>query len=383
MQTRKRWCWAAGLAVLTVLGLSGCGGGNEALPPKASISKVYVMGDSLADVGTFGYKFTVQDASNPKGYPIWPQLVANSYGLDGSAQCNVFAFAGSTFGLNSASGCTNFAIGGARIIAGASNGGASSPMNVGVQMATRASAGSYATTDLVLIDGGGNDAADLVSAYLGASSNPAAFQTFLLQQLDATTLAALLPQANGAAVAAGAYMQALADTFAAQITTQVLNKGASHVVVLNAPDITLTPRFQMVLAGVSAQAGAATASALQGAIRQWLGAFNSKLAANFAGNAKVAVVDFYGDFTSEVNAPASYSLSNATQASCPVTGVDASGLPDYNFLACTSTALNATAGKAADWWKSYAFSDGFHPTPYGHQLMAASVSRVLARAGWL
>lgn len=155
------------------------------------------------------------------------------------------------------------------------------------------------------------------------------------------------------------------------------------MVVLNAPDITLTPRFQMVLAGVSAQAGAATATALQGAIRQWLGAFNSKLAANFAGNTKVAVVDFYGDFTSEVNAPASYSLSNATQASCPITGLDSSGLPDYDFLACTNAALNATAGKAADWWKSYAFSDGFHPTPYGHQLMAASVSRVLARAGWL
>jgi len=30
-----------------------------------------------------------------------------------------------------------------------------------------------------------------------------------------------------------------------------------------------------------------------------------------------------------------------------------------------------------------AFSDGFHPTPYGHQLMSQLVSRSLAQAGWL
>ena len=46
-------------------------------------------------------------------------------------------------------------------------------------------------------------------------------------------------------------------------------------------------------------------------------------------------------------------------------------------------ALDALPGKAPGWWKSYAFSDGFHPTPFGHQLLAASVSRALARAGWL
>ena len=37
----------------------------------------------------------------------------------------------------------------------------------------------------------------------------------------------------------------------------------------------------------------------------------------------------------------------------------------------------------ADWWKTYAFSDSFHPTPYGHQLVSQLVSRSLARAGWL
>ena len=384
MQKIRRWGWIGSLTVLAALGLTACGG-NDALPPKASVGKVYVMGDSLADAGTFGIKFTVQDATNPKGFQIWPQLVANAMGVDGSQQCNVYTFANNTFGLNSTAGCTNYAIGGGRIIAGASNGGAASPLNVGVQLGMRAAAGNYSANDLVLIDGGGNDAADLVGAYLGASSAAGlqAFQAFLGQQLDAATIGALLPQTNGPALAAGAYMQTLADTFYGQIKTQVLDKGATRVAVLDMPDITLTPRFRAVLTGVAAATNAATAQALQGAIRQWIGAFNARLASRFAGDSRVAVVPFFADFSDEVNNPSSYQLSNVTDAACPVVGLGSDGLPSYSFPTCTSAALDALPGKTPGWWKSYAFSDGFHPTPFGHQLLAASVSRALARAGWL
>ena len=384
MQKIRRWGWIGSLTVLAALGLTACGG-NDALPPKASVGKVYVMGDSLADAGTFGIKFTVQDASNPKGFQIWPQLVANAMGVDGSQQCNVYTFANNTFGLNSTAGCTNYAIGGGRIIAGASNGGAASPLNVGVQLGMRAAAGNYSANDLVLIDGGGNDAADLVGAYLGASSAAGlqAFQAFLGQQLDAATIGALLPQTNGPALAAGAYMQTLADTFYGQIKTQVLDKGATRVAVLDMPDITLTPRFRAVLTGVAAATNAATAQALQGAIRQWIGAFNARLASRFAGDSRVAVVPFFADFSDEVNNPSSYQLSNVTDAACPVVGLGSDGLPSYSFPTCTSAALDALPGKTPGCWKSYAFSDGFHPTPFGHQLLAASVSRALARAGWL
>lgn len=385
MRNFKRWGWTAGLAVLTAVGLTACGG-NDSLPPKASISKVYVMGDSLADAGTFGIKFTVQDASNPKGFQIWPQLVANAVGVDGAAQCSFYSlnFDGTVRAAPNPA-CTNFAIGGGRVFAKASDGGPSSPLNVSVQMATKATLGGYTAGDLVLIDGGGNDAADLVGAYLGASTPQGLqnFQAFLSQQLDGATIAALLPQTNGAALAAGAYMQALADTFHGQIKAQVLDKGATRVAVLDMPDITLTPRFRAVLAGVAASTNAATAQALQGGIRQWIGAFNSRLHSKFAGDTRVAVVPFNADFTDEVNNPGTYQLSNVIDAACPVTGVGSDGLPSYNFLTCTSAALDATAGKTPGWWKSYAFSDGFHPTPYGHQLLAASVSRALARAGWL
>lgn len=384
MQKFLRWGWYASLITLVAVGIAACGG-NDSLPPKASINKVFVMGDSLADVGTFGIKFTVQDASNPKGFPVWPQIVAGNFGLDALAQCNFYSL-GLDGSIRAAPNpaCTNFAIGGARIYADNST---TNPLNVGVQMATKASLGGYNASDLVLMDGGGNDAAALVGAYLGASSGPAgvaAYQAFLLQQLSPTTMGALLSVPNtGPAQAAGAYMQKLADTFYGQIKAQVLDKGATRVAVLNMPDITLTPRFRAVLAGVTQQSDAATAQALQGAIRQWISAFNAKLQSNIGTDSRVALVDFYADFADQVNNPASYALSNASDASCPVTSVGSDGLPNYTFPTCTSAALDSLPGKSPGWWKSYAFSDGFHPTPLGHSLLAASVSRALARAGWL
>ena len=143
------------------------------MPTKNSIAKVYVMGDSLADVGTFGgIKFTVQDPVKPNNSLIWTQVIANILGLDGGAQCNFYAFTG-TFVLNTAAGCTNYAIGGGRIRVKDAEfvapdpltGVAPNPKTVGTQMAARALAGDYNSNDLVLIVGGGNDAADLTTAH--------------------------------------------------------------------------------------------------------------------------------------------------------------------------------------------------------------------------
>jgi outer membrane lipase/esterase len=349
-------------------------GGNDPTPPKTRTSAVYVMGDSLADVGTFGFKFTVQDASSAKGFPLWTQLVANVVGLDGAAQCNAYlGTSEDNIFDNPTAGCTNYAIGGGRIIV---PGKPTNPRNIVRQLERQSANGNYKATDLVLINGGANDVADLVGAYLGATPvNPAGqvnFRNFLLQQLDTTTADSLLGQANvGGALAAGAYMQKLADTFYGQIEAQVLKKGEAKVVILNIPDITLTPRFQAVLAAVEAgQQGQATA--LQAALRQWISAFNSRLASKIGTNTRVALVDFYADFSDQVNSPARYQISNAQIPVCTA-----------ELAICTSAALDGTPGKTAGWWKSYTFADGFHPTPYGHQLLTATVARAMARAGWL
>ena len=188
------------------------------------------------------------------------------------------------------------------------------------------------------------------------------------------------------------YMTALADKFHGQIKASVLDKGATHVVVLNIPDITFTPRFQMVLDGIAAASGGGTAGAAvraqsQAVFQGWMTAFNTQLAAKFAGDERVVVVDFYKAFQDQVATPAQFGLNNVKTPACPIAGQGSDGLPTYNFPACTATALSAAppAGVTggADWWKSYAFSDSFHPTPYGHQLTQQLIAKSLTTKGWL
>ena len=54
-QRKALWVSLAAAALL-----AGCGGGGADTTPLAPIRGVKVVGDSLADSGTFGYKFTVQ-----------------------------------------------------------------------------------------------------------------------------------------------------------------------------------------------------------------------------------------------------------------------------------------------------------------------------------
>ncbi len=379
---------AASAALLGSLLVAGCGGGASAdTTPKVSISSVKVFGDSLQDSGTFGYKFTLQATDNP----IYVERIAANYG---QTLCNFFTFTGTTFAPNTAkAGCTNFAIGGGRITyTGA--GGAANPLNVGTQMATYASAGSYTASDLVIVDGGGNDAADLVGAYLSIPKDSAASYSALLATLLTPTQigAALQGGATTTAQIGATYMTALADKFYGQIKASVLDKGATHVVVMNMPDITFTPRFQMVLDGVAMAYGGGTAGATaraqsQAMFQGWMTAFNTELAAKFAGNDAVIVVDFYKGFQDQVATPAQYGLTNVKTPACPAVGVGSDGLPTYDFPTCTTTALSAAppagASGGADWWKTYAFADGFHPTLYGHQLTQQLIGKALSTKGWL
>lgn len=379
MKPRMQWIAVAVSAAV----LAACGGGGADTTPATAVTAVKVMGDSLADSGTFGLKFTVQGTA-PTGAgstAIWPERVAASYGR---TLCPHYASAGGSFSAKA--DCTNYAVGGGRI----NNFTApTSPVSI-LQQLKDAGAAGYATGDLVLIDGGGNDAADLIGAYLGASRDGGkAYAALLGTVLDAATVNSLLAGgATGMAQAGGAYMQALATQFAATIKAQTLDKGATRVAVLNMPGVTLTPKFRMVLASISAANGAAAAAQAQTLFDGWVQAFNAKLAAALAGDGRLTVVDFYASFKDQAEHPAQYAYTNVTTPACPATGVGSDGLPTYSFPTCTAAALSAMTPPAgatggADWWKSYGFADSFHPTPFGHQLMGQLVSRSLSQAGWL
>jgi len=380
MKYTKSW----GLSLVAALLLAACGGGGSDTTPRANITSVKVMGDSLADVGTFGFKFTVQGTASL----IYPERIAQTYGI--SSLCSFYLFTGTTFVANPTAGCTDYAIGGGRI----NNVSApTSPQSIVVQLQTAAAAGDYAATDLLVIDGGGNDAADLVGAYLRAASDGgAAYSALLSSQLDPTVVATQLAAGpSGFATVGGLYMTALADTFHAAIQTNVLDNGATHVAVVNVPGITKTPRFQMVLDSIATANGGGTAGATARAAAEsvfdgWVQAFNARLRTHFAGNANVVVVDAYAGLNDEVAHPAQFGLSNVATPACPITGAGSDGLPTYTFPTCTDTALSAappTGVTDADWWKSYLFADSFHPTPLGHQLLAQLISKSLAAAGWL
>jgi outer membrane lipase/esterase len=376
----------AGAVSLSLI-LAACGGGSDT-SPAISVTSVTVMGDSLADSGTFGYKFTVQGADSK----IYPEIIAAHYGVP--ALCNFYtATSATTFVPNpTQTGCTNYAIGGGRI----NNYTApTSPVSIVQQLKNASATSNYTAGNLLIIDGGGNDSADLIGAFLAVSTDGGASYAGLLQtELSAATVNAALAGGQAGLESVGStYMTTLADVFYANIKATTLDKGAQRVVVLNAPDVTQTPRLQMALAGVAAASGGGASGAAVSAhflalFKTWIGAFNTELAAKFAGNTSVVLVDFYSSFDDEVANPAQYGLQNATLPACPITGQGADGLPTYTFPTCTDAALSAMAPPAgatggANWWKTFAFSDSFHPTPYGHQLLSQLISRSLAQAGWL
>ena len=76
----RRAAAAAAIAVSALL--AACGGGGSDITPAAQVTSVKVVGDSLADSGAYGLKFTVQGtaASGAGSSAIWPERVAASYG---------------------------------------------------------------------------------------------------------------------------------------------------------------------------------------------------------------------------------------------------------------------------------------------------------------
>lgn len=381
----RKGFWLPAAALLAAL--TACGGGGSDSTPRVAVSAVRVFGDSLADSGTFGFKFTVQGAASL----VYTERVAQSYGL---TLCpHYIATSASTFVVNPANpACRNHAIGGARIN---NVTGPTSPLSVVQQLRDGAAGGAYGANELVLVDGGANDAADLIGAFLTIPRDGGASYAGLLRSLlpAATVGTALAGGATGAAGIGGTYLSALADSYAAAITTYALGNGAQRVAVLNLPGITKTPRFQSVLAGISAAngggaAGTAASAQYEAIFTGWITAFNSELSAKFSGNTNVVIVDFFSSFNDQIAEPAQYSITNTTTPACPPTGTDSSGLPTYTFPTCTDASLTATPPPAgatggANWWRSYGFSDSFHPTPYGHDLLARYFSRALTSVGWL
>ncbi len=378
------------VAVTAAAVLVACGGGGDGGSSGPNTTAVKVVGDSLNDSGTFGLKFTVQgSASDPS--QIWTDRVASAVSVP--ALCPRYQATGpSTVALNpAATGCTSYGVGGARINPVGSVNDAT-PVSVIQQLKDiAAQQPRYNPEELLLVDGGGNDFADLVTLYLYAAVDSGVAFSTLIGELLSAAEAAPGGTPHAPEVLGMLYSIKLADILANAVQAEALDRDAQRIAVLTAPDITRTPRFLALLAQVEAAVntgggnGALAVAQLKGMVAQWVTGFNQQLKNRFAGNSRVVVVDFFAAFNNWLDTPATYGLTNATKPACPQTGVDSDGLPTYNIAACSAASLSASppVGETGpDWWKSYVFSDNFHGTPRTNELMGNLVVQALEAKGW-
>jgi len=311
-------------------GGSSSSGGSTTTPVGGVNLQVVSFGDSLSDVGTYapiasavgGGRFT----TNPG--QVWTQNVAQYYGNTLTAAYTI----GLTHAL-SPNGGMGYAEGGATV-------------------ATPATEYNFLTDVIGDIEMPVNQQ---VSSYLST------YKSFNANQLVLVWAGANDVLRAGALPAAASIVQTAANTLAQQIGLIVQN-GATHVVVVNLPNIGLSPD------GLASSDGGAN-------LTQKSELFNSTLtgALQTAGlQSKVIQIDAYTWLNGIIaNFQANgFAVSNTAQA------CDASKTPDDTSLLCSpATYVSANADQ------TYMFADDLHPTTHLHALFAQYVEQQIAASG--
>jgi phospholipase/lecithinase/hemolysin len=325
--------FATAILLLTACGGHGSdsGSSSSAPTPAGGINlQIVSFGDSLSDVGTYaplasavgGGRFT----TNPG--QVWTQDVAQYYGDTLSA-----AFTIDITHKLSAQGGFGYAEGGATVATPANLynflegviGDIEMPVNQ--QVASYLSThGSFGANQLVLVWAGANDV-------LRAGALPAAAP---IVQTAATTLA--------------------------QIVGQIVQHGATHVVVVNLPNVGLSPD------GIASSDGGANLTQLS---QMFNDSLNAALQADGL-QGKVIQIDAY----TWINGIIANYQANGFVVSNTGVACDPSKTPDATALLC-SPATYVTAN--AD--QTYMFADDLHPTTHLHALFAQFVEHQVAMSG--
>ena len=365
--------------------LAGCGGdsaGNQA--PRVAFTQMVNFGDSLSDVGSYdvgavalsgGGHFSVNGVgATGLLYINWteflaatldlPQPCAAETGLDTIQAVVGVPPVAATFHDTGATPCLSYAQGGSRVTLqpgpgnaalfnqadpttyGNAIGALTIPVHDQIQNYLTDVSPSFSPSALVTVLAGANDMFIQV----------ATFQAEVAGGEDPTT-------AGGAAVVA---MTTAADELAADINTMILAKGATHVVVVNIPDASLTP--SAISSGPSGQA----------LVKQLVETFNTELAAKLQTGPSLLLVDAFSASEDQVTNMAQYGLTNVTTPVCT----------SSSSLLCTAATLipavaPAASGAAATAANTYEYADTVHPTPYGYRLLSELVGEQMAIKGWL
>jgi outer membrane lipase/esterase len=278
-----------------------------------AFSGLYVFGDSLSDSGNnasvIGINAT-QVINNNSYIPTQP-YASGTYS-NGPVWVNSFA-AGlglASFAAPSLAGGGDYAYGGAKTAVDGTffNFPPSTKTQVNGFLAPLA---SVPATALYVVATGGNDARAVADAIAGGA-------------------------APGPTIAAAAAAYALN---VGNIVDALQAKGASNIVVWDTPNLGKAP---------AVTAGGPLASALGTQIAM---SFNAALATRLSTEAGVLTFDVFGVFNTIAASPATYGLTNISDACGAVAGCDAS---------------------------KYLFWDGIHPTAKGHTLLANAMLAVVA-----
>ncbi len=304
-----------GLAIFALLAGGWCSGGAWALP----YSSMVVFGDSLADSGNnalaLGGAQTPVPLAGPliptdpyasgrySNGPVWTEYLAGRLGLSANP---------------SLAGGSNFAFGGART----GTAGAGQPPGLSDQlgMYLLGAQGVASANALYVIEGGGNDARDVMAA--------------VLMGIDPTAL-----------------ISAYASNVSKMIGT-LHAAGAEHFLVWNTPDIGLTPFFRS-LGPVAAGAGSYYSGLMNAALAQALALLSPDVTDD------LRLFDAYGALNQIVAAPNARGFANVTDACGATQGC-------YNDP--------SVAG-------GYLFWDGIHPTTAAHAEMARLAQAALPEPG--
>jgi outer membrane lipase/esterase len=401
--------------------LAGCGGSEPGdQTPRVTYGKVVNFGDSLSDVGTYATNLV---AANGEGhysingdlsaaglpYTNWTEFLAATLGVAQPCSAEV--------GLESAgalvfmaqpraavANCFSYAEGGAMVefpygpanvfyyttygLPSGQLGQLTKP--VSQQIATYlAASGSFAAEDLVTVLAGGNDVIINRAGVDGVVAGVA--QAGLI---GTETGNAMIAQAADAAVAK---MAVAGTSLATLITDQIIANGATHVVVVALPDMSLTPDAEEWMVGPS---GSIVEQLHPELTLEMVTAFNDALNAGLgidattgaSSHAEIAYADAFHGSQDQTANPAQYGLTNVTTPACDLTktGVMVPGVglvPIASSLFCTTNSLitDPTHATATDpnGVLNYEFADKVHPTPYAYRLLAQLVSQQMAIKGWL
>lgn len=367
--------------VLVLAALAACGGGDGDQSPRFQPSRIVSFGDSLSDVGSYKTAGMMAAVNVKSAFPLaetthtgkftvnspdaknWIELIAAQFGVAAPcpAQTGLTPPTGSPLAGVGATPtdhleCFAYGQGGARVtnpvgpgnallgLPGGAPGQLTTPLvaQVAKHLAKNTGgAGKFASDELVLVLAGGNDLfinAAVFAATVGAGGD-----------------------ANTAGAAAVTAMATAGTELATLVKAQMLAKGATHVVVVNLPDVSLTPAFR--------------GGAAQGLALNMTSAFNGALAAGLASaGSAVLLVDAFTQSQDQFARPAQYGLSNVLTPAC---------VKDTTVILYDSSLVCNTRTVVAGDVSKFQYADDVHPTPYGYKLLAQFVADRMAKAGLL